>query len=417
MRLLKNDGFGICHDVSHRLSHAISLCFALLFSVLASPAAQPDGFNDGIDRTDPNFIKASLLWIGPGNEFFGCAGHSSIRLECPKFNLDYCFSCESESIRDNFFRFLMGDLKTGMFAIPTSEFLKLYSDSGRGARQYTLNLPPDVKQRLWKILDEKVAAGRCLPYDYIKYCCVQTMLQPLLEAIPPGDLKLPPWPEERYKLTRREMLAIDLDWCKWNGAFLELIAGTEVDQDVNNIDKVILSGDFVELLRGATVRGVPVIADEGKELLPQKEPVKGVPFTPTMAAGIVLFVALANLFLKKKFLDWCFLAFQSVIGLFLSHLMFISSLPATGWNWLFVLFNPLPLIFWKWRRKWALGYAGVLLAWIAFMLLHPHRLTGPAYLTLAAAYALMYARIGWLMVGARVSRDRNGRAGCPATTA
>ena len=125
-----------------------------------------------------------------------------------------------------------------------------------------------------------------------------------------------------------------------------------------------------------------------------------------MVAVFIFCIIVLNLFLKTKVLDWFFLAIQSALGLFLSFLMFVSSLPATGWNWLFVLFNPLPLIFWKWRRKWALGYAGVLLAWIAFMLLHPHRLTGPAYLTLAAAYALMYARIGWPMVGACVSRDR-----------
>ena len=322
---------------------AILPAFLVAFSL---SAAQPDGFNDGIDRSDPNFVKASLLWISPGNEFFGCGGHSSIRLECPKFNLDYCFSCEVESISENFFRFVLGDLKTGMFAIPTATFLKLYSDAGRGARQYNLNLPPEVKQRLWKILDGRVAAGRCLPYDYIKYSCVQTMLRPLIEAIPPADLKFAPWPD-KYKLTRRERLAVELDWCKWTGAFLELIAGVEVDRDVDNLDRIILSEDLVDLFKGATIRGGPVISEEGKELLPQTKPLEGKSITPTMVASFIFGMTVINLFLKAKALDWCFLAIQSVLGLFLSFLMFVSSLPATGWNWLFVLFNPLPLMFWK----------------------------------------------------------------------
>ncbi len=395
------------------LSHFLAL------SAHAAPDATPaapqrpaasvanDGFNDGIDRSDPNFVTASLLWIGPGKEFFGCAGHSSIRLECPTFNLDYCFSCESESIKDNFFRFIMGDLKTGMFAIPTADFLKTYAQLGRSATQYKLNLPPEVKQRLWKILDDEVAAGRCLPYDYIKYCCVQTMLQPLLKAIPPDQLSLSPW-SEIYKLTRRERLAIELDWCKWTGAFLELIAGVEVDRDVSNVEKVILSEDFVELLRGATINGKPIIDDEGVIVQPIQTPLKRTVFTPTMVAVVVLLVSLVNFFTRISLVDWLFLAFQSLIGLFLFHLLFFSSLPATGWNWLFVPFNPFPLIFWRWRKKWALWFASVLLLWEGFMILHPHRLTGSAYLVLVVAFVLMYVRIGcpW-----RVSRHGVARVG------
>ena len=39
--------------------------------------------NDGIDRSDPNFVTASLLIMSPGNKLYSCAGHSCIRLECP----------------------------------------------------------------------------------------------------------------------------------------------------------------------------------------------------------------------------------------------------------------------------------------------------------------------------------------------
>ena len=79
MSLLKNDSFGICHDVSHRLSYAVALCFALAFSVLASPAANPsDGFND---RTDPNFVTASLLVMSPGDELYSCEEYIAGRKE------------------------------------------------------------------------------------------------------------------------------------------------------------------------------------------------------------------------------------------------------------------------------------------------------------------------------------------------
>ena len=72
-----------------------------------------------------------------------------------------------------------------------------------------------------------------------------------------------------------------------------------------------------------------------------------------------------------------------------------SNLTAMGWNWLIVPFNLLPLVLWKWRAKCALWFAGVLVLWEIGMMVHPHRLTDPAYLVLVAAYIIMYARIGW----------------------
>jgi len=65
--LLKNDGLGICHDGSHGLLHAILVLFAMIFSATSALAANPsDGFNDGIGRTDPNFVTASLLVMSSG---------------------------------------------------------------------------------------------------------------------------------------------------------------------------------------------------------------------------------------------------------------------------------------------------------------------------------------------------------------
>ena len=352
------------------------------------------GFNDGIDRSDPNFVTASLLWLGAGGNFFGCAGHSSIRLECPTFNLDFCFTCESEGINEHFFRFLMGDLKTGMFAVPTKDFLAEYEKVGRSATQYKLVLPPDVKQRLWKILDDEVRAGRYLRYDYIKYCCVQTMLQPLLKAIPPYELKTAPWPDV-YKLTRREVLANDLEWCPWTRFFLHTVAGTEVDREVSPFKAVILSRDFVNLLKGATIQGRHIIEDDGEVLIQSNAPKKTTVITPMIVAGLAFVVACINLLVKSKGIDWAFLAIQSLLGLLLSHLLFVSRLPATDWNWLIVPFNLLPTIFWKWRQKWALWFAAALVLWECGMILYPHRLTDSAYLVLVVAYIGMYARIGW----------------------
>lgn len=348
----------------------------------------------GVDRTDPNFVKASLIVVGPGDELFGCAGHASLRLECPQFKLDNCFSCESESVKGNFGRFVLGDMKMGMFAIPTADFLDIYSRGKRGVTQYPMNLPPDVKQRLWRIMDEKVKGGLCLHYDYIKHCCVQSVIQPILQAIEPYSIEFAPWPEQ-YKLSRREILSDNLVWCPWTRLFLHTIAGREVDKIVGPTRTVILSPDLLTLLRGAKINGKAIIEGEGEVLtsFPAPKPLKI--FTPMQVALALLLLAIVNLKLRKRWIDWAFLGLQFAIGLLIVHLLLVSSLPATTWNWLIVPFNPLPLVFWRWRRYWARSYAAVLAGWEFFMLLYPHQLTDTAYLVLIPAYIVLFAkRIG-----------------------
>ena len=185
-------------------------CVAPLQSAAQKFDASPSvGFTDGIDRTAPNFVTASLLVMSPGNELYSCVGHSVLRLECPKFGLDYCFTYESESAKNRVLSFLAGNLKMGMFAIPASKHLKMCSEEGRGVMQYTLNLPPDAKQRLWKILDEKVAEGPCLEYDYMERGCAQAAMRVLREALLPYTMEVNPWPEKYGAHSRHELLEME----------------------------------------------------------------------------------------------------------------------------------------------------------------------------------------------------------------
>lgn len=89
----------------------------------SSFAGANDGFNDGIDRSDPNFVTASLIMIAPADSLYSGLGHACIRLECPKFNLDYFYSEESEAVGHRVLTFFAGKLKMGMFAVKTEEFL------------------------------------------------------------------------------------------------------------------------------------------------------------------------------------------------------------------------------------------------------------------------------------------------------
>ena len=355
----------------------------------ANPVAANDGFSDGIDRSDPNFVKASLLIMSPGDELYSCAGHSCIRLECPTFNLDYCFSYESESVKDKVFTFFMGKLKMGMFAIPTADYLKLGRESGRGVMQYTLNLPPDAKQRLWKILDERVAQGAYFACDYMERGCAQAVMKVLREAVSPYEMVVSPWPKEYERWARSELLAAATVAYPWQQIILYTICGATTDGGMSKFRKVVIPRDLLAILKIAKIGNESIITDDDVELLSVRNDsgkIRPV-VTPFGLAWAVVTIAVVNFLVKWKWLDWAFLAFQSLLGLFLTYMVCFSNLTAMGWNWLIVPFNLLPLVLWKWRQKWALWFAGVLVLWGIGMIAYPHRLTDPA-----CAYVVFYLK-------------------------
>ena len=348
-----------------------------------------DGINDGVDRTDPNFVTASLVIASSGEELFSCVGHAFIRLECPTFKLDYCFSDESENVRDRVFAFLAGRLKMGMISVPTEKLLDEYRKDRRGVRQYRLNLASDVKQRLWKLLDGKVAEGVDFPYDYDKRGCAKSVLMCIGEALRPSVLEVPL--TARVTRTRREVMYDSLDKSHpWNLFILNAIGGIEAD----NIEDVVTPISLLSFLQKAKVGGMPVLVGPPVELLPAA-PSKGPSwFTPMVAGGLLVLLAIGNWFVRRPFIDWLFLGLQSILGAFFTYLITFSALPTAHWNWLIVPFNLLPLVFWRWRRYWAWPFAAVLVAWESLMLLYPHQLTDWSYVVIVAAYIVFYAKQG-----------------------
>jgi len=365
-----------------------------VFAVLLPFAvcAQSTADNGKIDRADPNFVKASLLVMGPGGSLYSCVGHVCFRLECPKFNLDYCFSYESEGVGDKVLSFLSGNLKMGLFAVPTEKYLADYKAEGRGATQYALDLPPEAKQRLWKLLDDKVAEGVNLPYDFIHRGCAQSTLKYLFEATRPAPIEYPPWPA-KYEKTMRELFVDAMGSHPWNLSFLQVLGGIDVDADFPKIRRVVVPSDLLEFLQGTKVGGRPILTGESTVLLPQTNGSHRPWFTPMMAAGCMFALAVTSWFAAGVTIDCLFLALQTALGGFLMYLVFGSNLPATTWNWLLVPFNPLPIALWKWRKYCALPFAAITLLWIGFVVFWPHMLTGWPYVALAAAYAVWHVGV------------------------
>lgn len=346
------------------------------------------------NRLADDFITASLVIAEPGEVMYSILGHAALHMQCPYYNLDCVFSYESEGVQGKVLRFLLGDLKMGMEAMPLDVYLSLYQEEGRGVREFPLNLPAEVKSELWRMCDELVDEGIYLPYDYIKRGCAVSIVHSVDNAIRSAnkiygtDYKItyPDWGKP-FERTLREIF-YDNAPHGWSLFYCMTLAGGQVDNpDLPKKEKLIAPKELVQTWQQATIAGKPIISD-GRELLPNVNEYKGDTFTPLYASLILLLFAIIGLFWKREYISWLLLALQTALGCLMVWLLF-SPLPGSEWSWLIIPFNPLPAIFWKWRDKWGIYYAALVLAWSIGMLCAPHRLVEYAHIVWAIAFALV----------------------------
>ena len=323
-------------------------------------------FNDNVDRTAEDFVIASLLVADPGTVMYSVLGHACLRLQCPAFGMDYCFSYESEGVQNRVLDFLAGKLMMGLFAIPVEDYCAQYREEGRGVYEYTLNLPIEVKRELWRVLDEHLAEGARLPYDYYHRGCATTCVDFLKEAL--GDTKIV-YDQSLYDqaFNSRKIWIDGTQRALWVRFIALFIAGGETSVPLYGEKQLIIPTDLVNAWQKATVNGKPLLASESNILVEGEPKVADGWFTPMVLAIILLILSIANLLWKRSYFDWLMLAAQTLIGCFMTYLICFSDLCCTDWNWLIIPFNPFPAICWKWRKYWALPYAGILTIWCLTM--------------------------------------------------
>ena len=339
-------------------------------SVAERNAAQ--GFNDTIDRLAPDFVTVSLVVCDPGEVLYSVLGHACLHLQCPSFGMDYIFSYESESVEGKVMRFLMNDLNMGMMAINADEFLQFYIEEKRGVREYILNLPPEVKNELWRMCDERMAQGMNLEYDPVKRGCAISVVHSVEDAIKSANrmsgtnyqITYPEWGAP-FDRTLREIF-YDNAPHDWGLFFCMTIVGGIVDKPhLPHKEKLICPKELADIWMQCSIDGKPLISEPVKTL--NEGTIKKTSlFSPVTVSFAVLILAIISFFLKVPYLDWLILGGQTILGCLILWL-WLSPLPATGWSWLLIPFNILPALCWYWRKYWALPWAVVLTGWCIVM--------------------------------------------------
>lgn len=352
-------------------------------------------FHDHVDRTAPDFITASVCIADPTDwhdDFLGVLGHAFIRLQCPTFDMDLCFSYESENAEEETARFLQGDLHMGMFCVPTTEYIQPFQRWNCAIHEYTLHLSPQAEQRLWEIMDRKVAEGQDMEMDLVRRGCTQTLVQFVEQALGEEAIQYGTWSDE-YSLTRRQIIHHRLEPYPWIRILCcDLFLGGAFNDQVANESKILVPAQMIDTWQHATVQGHPLVTYSGELVEAPAPQVQRTWLTPMVCAIALLVLTLAVMALGRwrapavgRYYTLALLVAQCLVGLALVWLVTVSNLPGSRGAHLLPLYCPLLLPLWRWRRYWAPWYALGLVAWGVTMTVHPAYYVEPTHLVLALA--------------------------------
>lgn len=253
------------------------------------------GFNDTIDRLDPDFVLVSLCVADPtdqSQDYLGITGHAFLRLQCPIFGLDYCFSYESEKIKGQLWDYLTGKLKMGMFAVPTQEYIEDYRIWKRAVHEYRINMPPEAELHLWEQMDNHIMTEQDMQMDLVKYGCANTLLRYVERALAPTQINYN-WPEKYYTKSVVEIAQEHVENYPWTSLLMYITAPKEIYQLNTPKDKVRAPFDLLEVWSSATINGEPLLSYVGDLVEAEPVVVEKPWFTPQLC-GILLLILIAG---------------------------------------------------------------------------------------------------------------------------
>ena len=310
-----------------------------------------------------NFVTVSLLVAEPLHALYSVFGHATLRMQCPVHGLDYVFTFESDPNFNTFMTGVAGKAKAKYIAVPADTFINDSKKSGRGLKQYKLNLTHHEKQELWRLLDEEMMAGAYRNFNLLFTNCLTTSILNVQRCLIGEHFE---WGELEYPQTLNdgELFRHAVRHSPWAEFLFITFGGTAYDR--RSVQEYRLTPEtIVPMLRKATFvndsTGVSrfVVTDQGTTLVESSGKDKATPITPMIVFGglllLTILVTLAEWLLHwhrvVKFYDLVLFAAQLLVCLLMLYVTFFSELFVSMWNWYLIAFLPLPLVFWLFRRK------------------------------------------------------------------
>ncbi len=326
------------------------------------PIAVPWTDSSALKPDSSNFVTASFIVISPGEEIYSNLGHATLRMECPSYKLNYCFSFETDIKPEDFLRFFAGEANGHIVAVPTGEFLAPYKQEGRQVKQYVLNLTPHEKQELWRMLDNDMVSDERRKFNFLANNCVSISFGMVEDCLIEEHIDYV-WPQ-CMTLDNGDYVRYLMKKSPWMRFLSITLLGTESDVTWDNHDRlapsVLIPIEQKSRIVGLDGTSRPVLTGKSLELLPLRHQLS----PASKASPMVVFGCLFLLVLIITVLEWkpglkrparitdaVLLAVQTLVGLLLIYMSCVASLFGTHWNWYLIPFNPLPALIWLIGRR------------------------------------------------------------------
>ncbi|MDO5447434.1 MAG: DUF4105 domain-containing protein [Prevotellaceae bacterium] len=335
-------------------------------------------------------ITASLIIAEPANDLYGGFGHCAIRMQCPSHDMDYCFSYSLEYTLKNQFDFFNGTGRGVFQPMATSDFLMEYDGTHRGVKEYVLNLNLDEKRLLWQRLDENVKNGPSTKYNYLTTNCSSMCVLTIYQAMQNESIMYGELPPELTG-TYRDFVIGEGEPGSWSQLFWTTILGAMGDEYGNLETK--LSPRWVtkvwgksKIVNDSTKEMRPVFLGEPKALYDDHLEIPPTVITPVLVFSILIFLSLLFSVLQLRgkcrkavrTYDIVLLIGQTLAGLVVFYMCFLSQHESAHYNPQVIALNPLPLIGFLVALKkpnakfgFALCYTLMLVAYLVVSIFNP----------------------------------------------
>ena len=319
-------------------------------------------------KTSADEVTVSLLTCSPGPLIYELYGHTALRVREGKQGAqsDWVFNYGTFSFKQPHFiwRFMLGQTDYELSVLPYSLFYNAYMNEGRAIYEQRLNLTQTEAHKLVNALSENLQPENAqYRYNFFYDNCVTRAVK-IIESSVSGRVV---WPQQSKDSVRtlRDIVHEFSNRSPWDRLGQDLLVGAEADKPATVEEQM-----FAPLYASRFVGGAQIVSADGTQrplaqppvtLLPaQSSPSTHVP-NPLWVFGTLLALTLAlTLYegLRKRYwwqYDALLLIAQGVAGCIVAFLFFFSEHPAVGSNWLVILFNPLPLLYFPWVMKQAVN--------------------------------------------------------------
>ncbi|WP_299060210.1 DUF4105 domain-containing protein [uncultured Polaribacter sp.] len=331
------------------------------------------------------FSEISIVTAGPGKELYEKFGHSAIRIKDPSLNLDVIYNYGIFDFdKPNFLlNFAQGKMYYLLAKYDFVYFFNSYMKDKRWLKQQVLNLTLQEKQDYYSYLENNaLKQNATYLYDPFYNNCASKLKDISLEVLK-ENLILESNTIENNK-TLRHLMNNEITWNTWGNFGINLIAGTILDKERNQVAYTYLPDYLYKTSKSAKIKrnGKTVNFVKREDILLNYEEVHYNNFivSPIFIFSILLITVLLITFKdiknnkRSKFLDFLIFLITGLIGLALSYLWIFSS-HTTAPNNFNILWAFLPniiiafLLLRKSVKHWVRNYLKVIIVLLNIVLL------------------------------------------------